>query len=162
MQFIGRLDNALLSGSEQVYLPRIGSAWRGTSTVAVWDPTQADVPALSPGLAGIVIYGYAFGNSSKGFICYEASHNFMTGNTSEDVDAARVYGNFLLYSGITEPAQDHRQCSHQDALRLRGDGERQRDHGHGHASFHLQMDQLLRRHIRQSQLPLAPHSPPPQ
>ena len=68
MQFIGKLDNALLSGSEQVYLPRIGSAWRGTSTVAVWDPTQADVPALSPGLAGLVIYGYAFGNSSKGFI----------------------------------------------------------------------------------------------
>jgi uncharacterized repeat protein (TIGR01451 family) len=101
MQFLGRLDNALLSGSEQVYLPRIGSSWRGTSTVAVWDPDQADVVAgLSPGLAGIVIYGYAFGNTSKGFIVYEASHRFTTGNVSENVDAARVYGNFLLYSGI--------------------------------------------------------------
>jgi uncharacterized repeat protein (TIGR01451 family) len=100
MQFIGKLDNALQSGSEKVYLPMLGSGWRSTSTVAVSDPGQTDVLAgRSPGPAGIVIYGRAFGNPAKGFIVYEASHSLMTGSTSEDVDAARVYGNDLLLAG---------------------------------------------------------------
>jgi uncharacterized repeat protein (TIGR01451 family) len=101
MQFLGRLDNALQSGSEQVYLPRLGSSWRPSATVAVWDPDQVDVVAgRSPGPAAIVAYGYAYGNSSKGFIVYEASHSLATGNVSENVDAARVYGNTLLLAGI--------------------------------------------------------------
>lgn len=101
MQFVGRLDNALQSGSEKVYLPRLGSGWRSTSTVAVWDPGQTDVlSGNSPGPAGIVIYGRAFGDPAKGFIVYEASHSLVTGNTSENVDAARVYGNTLLLAGI--------------------------------------------------------------
>ena len=106
MQFIGRLDNSLSDGSEQVYIPDTtptGNNWRGSTTVAVWDPDQADIvgPPARPGiLAAKVAYGYAEGNSSKGFIVYEASHTIASGNISEDVCAARVYGNFVLFSGI--------------------------------------------------------------
>ena len=104
MQFIGKVDNALSSGSEQVYIPDTtpsGNNWRGSTTVAVWDPLQSDVYPSRPGiLAAKIAYGYAYGNSSKGFILYESSHSFLSGNTSENVDAARVYGNFLLECGI--------------------------------------------------------------
>ena len=103
MQFIGKLDNSLSDGSEQVYIPDTGSNWRGSTTVAVWDPDQDDIvgPPARPGiLAAKVAYGYAEGNSSMGFIVYEGSHTIASGNISEDVCAARVYGNFVLYSGI--------------------------------------------------------------
>lgn len=49
MQFIGPLDGAMLNGSEQIYLPAIGSGWRPTTRVLVSDTTQANVPGLSPG-----------------------------------------------------------------------------------------------------------------
>jgi uncharacterized repeat protein (TIGR01451 family) len=101
MQFLGSLDNALQSGTERVYLPRLGSSWRSSTTVAVWDPDQIDVTAgKSPGKAAIVAYGRAEGNMSKGFIVYEASHSLDTGDVSENIDAARVYGNELLMCGI--------------------------------------------------------------
>jgi len=101
MQFLGNLDNALQSGSEKVYLPRLGSSWRPSTMVAVWDPDQIDVvTGKSPGKAAIVAYGYAEGNTAKGFIVYEASHSLATGTVSENVDAARVYGNELLMAGI--------------------------------------------------------------
>jgi len=101
MQFIGRLDKSLEDGSEQVYIPDTGNNWRGSTTVAVWDPDQVNVFPSRPGiLAAKVAYGYAEGNSSKGFIVYEASHTIASGNISEDVCAARVYGNFVLFSGI--------------------------------------------------------------
>jgi uncharacterized repeat protein (TIGR01451 family) len=101
MQFLGNLDNALQSGSERVYLPRLGSSWRSSTMVAVWDPDQIDViTGKSPGKAAIMAYGYAEGSMSKGFIVYEASHSISTGNVSENVDAARVYGNELLMCGL--------------------------------------------------------------
>ncbi len=101
MQFIGRLDNALQTGSERVYLPLTGSRWRSTSTVAVWDPDHPDVlSGKSPGPAGIVIYGRAFGDPTKGFTVYEAGHRISAGNTSENVEGAKVYGNELLLAGI--------------------------------------------------------------
>ena len=75
----------------------------------------------------------------------------MTGNTSEDVDAARVYGNFLLYSGIL-----HRPnlTATVPSKMLSGSGatvQAQRCGHRGDSSLHLQMDIVLRRHIRQSQ-----------
>jgi uncharacterized repeat protein (TIGR01451 family) len=104
MQFVGKLDNALQSGSEKVYIPDTTPAnnnWRTTTTVAVYDPTQPNVYPSRPLVkAALVAFGYAYGDTSKGFVTYEASHSISTGNISENVDAARVYGNFLLYSGL--------------------------------------------------------------
>jgi uncharacterized repeat protein (TIGR01451 family) len=102
MQFVGRLDNALQTGSERVYLP-LGSShsvWRPTTMVAVYDPDHPSVPVDSPGPAGIVAYGHAFGDPAKGFIVYEAGHSISPGNESEDVDGARVFANELLMTGI--------------------------------------------------------------
>ncbi len=42
MQFMGRMDASLHNGSEEIYLPRSGSSWRGTTTVAVYDNNYAD------------------------------------------------------------------------------------------------------------------------
>ena len=46
MQFIGGVEGAHENGAEQVYLPR--EAWRPSSLVGVWDPSQSNVPGLSP------------------------------------------------------------------------------------------------------------------
>ncbi|MRR32680.1 DUF11 domain-containing protein, partial [bacterium] len=99
----------LQSGSEKDYIPDItpvGNNWRASSTVAVWSSKQPNVFPSRPAVkAAIVAYGYAYGDTSKGFITYEASHSIATGNISENVDAARIYGNFLLYSGILRRPQ---------------------------------------------------------
>ena len=104
MQFIGKVDNALQSGSEKVYIPDYSPStnnWRTSTTVAVWSPNQPNVYPSRPGVkAAIVAYGHAFGDPNKGYITYEASHSISTGNVSENVDAARIYGNFLLYCGV--------------------------------------------------------------
>ncbi len=49
MQFMGTIDAAVTNGSEQVYLPKLGGGWRSSTSVAVWDPTDPDVPLKSPG-----------------------------------------------------------------------------------------------------------------
>ena len=73
MQFMGVLDGAVQNGSEQVFLPSAGSTWRPTTSVAVLDPTQQNVPTLSAGPAAIVAYGKAFGDSTRGNVLYEAA-----------------------------------------------------------------------------------------
>ena len=105
----------------------------------------------SPPARRDVIYGYAFGNTSKGFIVYEASHNFLTGNTSEDVDAARVYGNFLLYSGINNRPDLTANVPTKMLSGSMGPVNLSIIMGTGQASLYCDLVQLLWRHIRQSQ-----------
>lgn len=101
MQFIGTIEQALVDGSEQIYLPRLGSAWRDTTTVAVWDPNQADVlDGTSPGKAALVAYGRAYGMDTSGMILYVASHTFQTGTEAQNTAAGRTIGNLLLLTGI--------------------------------------------------------------
>ena len=54
MQFMGTFDGATENGSEQVYMPDLGAAWRPGVTIGTEDETQADVPpngSDSPGEA---------------------------------------------------------------------------------------------------------------
>lgn len=97
MQFIGIVDAAMQNGSEQAFLPLPGSAWLPTTHLGVWDPSQADVPGISPGPAAMIAYGRAFGDDNRGMILYQASHRNDKG-TAGDVPAQRAYFNFCLLS----------------------------------------------------------------
>jgi hypothetical protein len=68
MQFMGTVDGSQENGSEQIYMPNPGSAWRPETTLSVTDTTQANVPLNSPGPAAKLAYGPGFGNSSNGLV----------------------------------------------------------------------------------------------
>ena len=103
-QTIGILDSATQNGSEQIFLPLLGG-WRDSTSVGVWDPDHPDLGTLSPGRAAVVAYGRAFGDSDAGLVLYEGSHSIAGGTEADNTTAARLYGNFLLQSGIESRPQ---------------------------------------------------------
>jgi hypothetical protein len=101
MQFLNRLDGATDNGSEQVYLPKIGSTWRPSTKIAVIDPDHPNIPGLSAGEAVKLAYGRGFGNASNGMVMYEGGHDHTnSGTVAEQVAAQRAFFNFVLLSGI--------------------------------------------------------------
>lgn len=96
MQFMGIADGAMQNGSEQVFLPG-GSTWRPSTRVAVYDPTQSNVPGISPGEAGAIVYGRAFGNNNYGKVMYTGGHDIEKG-TADAVAAMRAFFNFSFLS----------------------------------------------------------------
>jgi hypothetical protein len=99
MQFMGTIDAAQLNGSEQIYLPALGGSWRPGARVGVYDPTQADVPSLSPGPAATLVYGYGFDDPARGKVMYEGGHSHNRGSV-DDVAAQRVMLNFSFVTAI--------------------------------------------------------------
>jgi hypothetical protein len=97
MQYLGTLDASTQNGSEQIYLPK-SAGWRNTTTVAVYDPDDPDVPGLSPGPASILAYGRAFG--TQGMVVVNAGHALDQGTEASRVAAQRAYFNFLLMAGV--------------------------------------------------------------
>jgi gliding motility-associated-like protein len=55
---------------------------------------------MYPNQAAVMTYGRAFGDNSKGLVVYLAGHDFDHGTEVANVAAARIFGNFLLYSSI--------------------------------------------------------------
>jgi large repetitive protein len=100
MQFLGVLDSAQQNGSEQIYLPALGGAWRPTTNVLGFDPTQANVPANSPGPAASLVYGRGYGTPSNGLVMYEAGHSLENGTIPERVAAERAFFNLHLMAGL--------------------------------------------------------------
>lgn len=99
-QYLNNTNNAQLGGSETVYLPKIGSAWRTGANGAkliTTSPNQADVPGLSPGEAVQNLYGRAFGDAARGYVAYQASHNFG-GSGADQIAAQRIFFNFSLFA----------------------------------------------------------------
>ncbi|RMH22736.1 MAG: hypothetical protein D6698_00560, partial [Gammaproteobacteria bacterium] len=94
MQFLGGVEGAHENGAEEVYLPNDG--WRPSTLIGVWDPTQNNVPSISPGPAGIIVFGPAFGDESRGYICYEAGHKLNKNYGPENIAAIRAFFNFSL------------------------------------------------------------------
>ncbi|MDH5373620.1 MAG: DUF11 domain-containing protein, partial [Acidimicrobiia bacterium] len=102
LQFLGTIDSATENGSEQIYLPDDGSAWRPSTTILAWDPDQADLLSeggVSPGEASILLYGRAFGDDTNGLVMYESGHSHDKGSSS-DIAAQRAFLNFNLMTGI--------------------------------------------------------------
>lgn len=96
-QFFNKTDNAQLNGSETVYLPKTGSAWNTGAKIITSSPNQMDVPSLSPGAAVENIYGRAFDDPARGYVAYQASHNF-NGTSSDQIAAQRIFFNFSLFA----------------------------------------------------------------
>ena len=98
MQFMGVADEAMQNGSEQVFLPKTGG-WRPSTKVAVYDPTQINVPSTSPGEAAAIVYGRAFGDINRGSVMYTGGHNIERGADNPDAVAAiRSFYNFSFLS----------------------------------------------------------------
>jgi hypothetical protein len=93
MQFMGPVDQATTNGSEQIYLPAIGGGWRPSTKVCVYDPTQSDVPTLSPGSAAVIAYGKGYGDNNRGWVMYEGGHSQDKGG-DYSVAAQRAFLNF--------------------------------------------------------------------
>jgi hypothetical protein len=98
MQFMGSFDGATTNGSEQIYLPKLASAWRPGTKLLVFDPTQQDVPVKSPGPAAVAIYGRAYNDSTRGFVMYEGGHDLNKGTIPERVAAQRAFFNYSYYA----------------------------------------------------------------
>jgi hypothetical protein len=95
-QYLGSTDLAQLNGSESIYMPNAGGAWRPTTKIIAYDPTQANVPANSPGSAAVIVYGRGMGDPNRGYVMYEASHSLNKG-TANDVAAQRAFLNFSFF-----------------------------------------------------------------
>jgi uncharacterized repeat protein (TIGR01451 family) len=139
MQLVSSFDASLQGGSEEIYMPfpdplrtvpgqlptleedplgRPGG-WRDTTAVAVYDPDHPEATgddAISPGAAGLVIWGRARGDDTLGWVLYEASHALDGGSEFQDTSAARVYGNLLLLVGIERRPQLNVEITADDLL----------------------------------------------
>lgn len=73
MQFMGKIDDAALSGSEATYLPK-ADGWRNGVKLGVVDPDHFQIPSISPGPAALLAYGYGFDDPERGLIMYQAGH----------------------------------------------------------------------------------------
>jgi uncharacterized repeat protein (TIGR01451 family) len=101
MQFLGKIDDATNNGSEQIYLPKTGSAWRPETTIAVYDANQANIVAgSSPGQAAKLAFGPGFGNSNNGAVMYEGGHNHAAASAPDNIAAQRAFLNFNLLAGL--------------------------------------------------------------
>ncbi|MGB7740521.1 MAG: hypothetical protein WBM03_15540 [Steroidobacteraceae bacterium] len=100
MQFIGTTDTAQQGGSEQIYLPKKGGAWRPGARVLVSDPTTpADVPSKSDGPVAAIVYGRGFDVGTYGRVMYEGGHD-VGGTAPANIAAQRAFFNFWLLALI--------------------------------------------------------------
>ncbi len=97
MQFMGKTDLAHTGGSEQVFMPNKAGSWRSSTMIGVFDPSQADVPALSNGPAAQIAFGRAFGDDQRGWVLYEGGHNINVSNP-DGIAAMRTFLNFGFFS----------------------------------------------------------------
>jgi len=95
MQFIGTIDAAQQNGSEQIFMPKVG--YRPTTKIGVFDPSQANIPSLSPGPAATLAFGPGRGIATNGKVCAESGHDF-NGTTASEVAAQRVFWNFSFWA----------------------------------------------------------------
>jgi hypothetical protein len=98
-QFMGLTDAAHQNGSEQIYLPKLGGSWRASTNIITYDPTQANVPALSPGQAAVIAEGRAFGNNNYGWVMYEGGHN-IGGTATANIAAQRAFLDWSFRASI--------------------------------------------------------------
>jgi uncharacterized repeat protein (TIGR01451 family) len=89
MQFLGTIDDAQQNGAEQIYLPTNG--WRSSTKVGVWDPDHDDIIS---GKAATLAFGYAFGDTNRGFVTYEAAHKVNKSSSGASIAAQRAFFNF--------------------------------------------------------------------
>ncbi len=107
MQIAGKMDDgsnsAFDGGSQEIYIPRPDSAWRDTTTVAVWDPSNVNhgLNGGNTNKAALIAFGRTYGDPNNGILVQHASHTAKhSGKTSHNVNSGRIYGNLLLQASI--------------------------------------------------------------
>jgi hypothetical protein len=104
MQFLGTIDAATQNGSEQIFLP-MTSGWRPTTKVGVFDPDhpQRSAPTGDPKtMPAILAWGPGFGESDRGNVMMEASHNIAKATAPANVAAQRAFFNFSFLTSTEE------------------------------------------------------------
>ena len=99
-QYMGSTDAAHPGGAEQIYLPKAGGGWRPTTQVIAFDPSQSNVPGLSPGPAAVIVFGRGFGLNTSGYVMYEAGHDIKKAGGTASIAAIRAFFNFSLLSSV--------------------------------------------------------------
>ncbi|MFK7772199.1 MAG: Ig-like domain-containing protein [Saprospiraceae bacterium] len=94
MQFMGKMDDAVENGSEQIFLPH--SKWENTTSIGVWDADNVEVKKKDE--AAILAYGHAFGDTNRGKVMYMAGHDHGDDNDPENIAAQRAFFNFSFWS----------------------------------------------------------------
>ncbi|MBE0639521.1 MAG: SprB repeat-containing protein [Bacteroidales bacterium] len=99
MQFMGTIDAATQNGSEQIFIP-LAPGWRPTTKVGVYDPDHLQRASNSyEHRPAIVAWGPGFGESDRGVVMLEASHDISKlGNNPASVAAQRAFFNFAFYT----------------------------------------------------------------
>src|SRR6185369_16326457 len=104
MQFMGKVDDALQGGSEEIFVPD-SLGWAPHANVAVFDRFYND-PALpyvshtNPFMAAAtVVFGRAYNNTNYGMVLYVASHQFQSDGVAQNTAVARLWGNLVLRTG---------------------------------------------------------------
>jgi hypothetical protein len=111
MQFLGNIDVATQQGAEQIYLPTNGGVsgsggWRPTTKIGGYDPTVTGlVGSDAKYRAAVLAYGSAFGDSDRGMVMMEASHNIAKDVKPENVAAQRAFFNFSFLAGKVSAPQ---------------------------------------------------------
>jgi uncharacterized repeat protein (TIGR01451 family) len=105
MQFMGKVDQALQGGSEEIYVPD-ANGWGAHARVAIYDKFYADsrqpwISHSNPSMAAAdVVFGRAFNNTNYGEVMYVSSHTFQADGVDQNTAVGRMYGNLLLTTGI--------------------------------------------------------------
>ena len=105
MQFLGKMDQALQGGSEELYVPD-QRGWAPHARVAVFDKFYNDArqPWISqtiPSLAAAdIVFGRAYNNTNYGSVVYVSSHSFQSGSVAQNTAVGRTFGNLLLRTAI--------------------------------------------------------------
>ncbi|MBL7766375.1 MAG: tandem-95 repeat protein [Chitinophagaceae bacterium] len=108
-QYMGSIDAATQNGSEQIYMPVLGSTarWNPGAKIIVYDPTQADVTNVLPDLsnsAAVLVYGRGFDSLNRGYVMAMGSHN-INGSGTANVAAIRTFFNFSLFQMLPKSPQ---------------------------------------------------------
>ena len=105
MQFMGILDAATQNGSEQIYITK-SPGWRTTTHVGVYDPDNVQKPSNAlEHRAAIVAYGPGLGDSNRGWVMMQASHDIAKATATANVAAQRAFFNFCMLTAIQRTVQ---------------------------------------------------------
>lgn len=101
-QYMGVSDQAQIRGSEQVFMPSLGSAWNPDTKIITYANGQIEIPSKSPGQAAVNIYGRGFGDPNNGWVMYQGGHDFSSsrilGADAQKIAAKKMFFNFSIFA----------------------------------------------------------------
>jgi len=94
-QYIGGMSGATQNGSETWYQPQSTGQWR-TATKRIVTTGNGTPPKEG----SLMVYGYAYGDSTNGMVMYTSGHDFtLSGTIPEQVAAQRSFLNYMFLAG---------------------------------------------------------------